>query len=197
MRRAMTLGSGGFAFCMMLVTVGWAGKPNAADFPLRVHVFQFNAHSHYYRPGGGSYSSLETVDGEGRANLYENGQPRGFDFGYECSARIMVSPGFETYMARWKKPGRELAILLPTLGGKPGEMNECDLAVTLKEDTAYFKHNGLLDEEPAAKFKDWMVRHQYDPEHGFNQPVNPPAEPAQNGAPAQLAQPAASPSGSQ
>jgi hypothetical protein len=70
-------------------------------------------------------------------------------------------------------------------------MNECDLAVTLKEDTAYVKHNGLMDEEPAAKFKDWMVRHQYDPEHGLNQPVNPPAEPAQP------AQPATLPNGSQ
>jgi hypothetical protein len=181
------------ALLLLLATVAWAAKWNAANYPLRVHVFQFNAHSHYWRPGGG-YSSLDSVDGEGRANLYENGQPSAFDFSYECSNRIMVSPGFETYLARWKKPGRELAILLPTLGGKPGEMNECDLAVTLKEDSAYFKHNGLLDEEPAEKFKDWMVRHQYDPEHGLNLPVNPPAQPAENGAPAQ---PPAAPSGSQ
>ena len=137
------------------------------------------------------------MDGEGRANLYENGLPKGFDFSYQCGARILVSPGFETYLARWKKPGRELAILLPTLGGKPGEMNECNLEVTLKEDSAYFKHNGLMDEEPAEKFKDWMVRHQYDPEHGLDQPVNQPADPAQNSAPPQPSQPQAPPSGTQ
>jgi len=76
-------------------------------------------------------------------------------------------------------------------------MNECDLQVTLKEDTAYYKHNGLLDEEPARKLKDWMVRHQYDPEHGLNQPVNPPAAPVPAAAPAQPAPPAASPNGTQ
>jgi hypothetical protein len=80
--------------------VAWAGKWSAADYPLRVHIFQFNAHSHYYN------RVLDAVDGEGRANLYENGQPN--DFSYQCGARLMVSPGFETYLARWKKPGREL-----------------------------------------------------------------------------------------
>jgi hypothetical protein len=179
MRRVLISGFSGLAFCLLVATLAWASKWTAADYPLRVHIFQFDSHSHYYN------RVLDEVDGEGRANLYENGQPRGFDFSYQCGARIMVSPGFETYIARWKKPGRELAVLLPTLGGKPGEMNECDLAVTLKEDSAYYKHNGLLDEEPAAKFKDWMVRHQYDPEHGLNEPVN------------LTAQPAAPPSGSQ
>jgi hypothetical protein len=39
------------------------------------------------------------------------------------------------------------------------------------KDSVYFKHNGMLDEEPAAKFKEWMARHQYDPEKGKNLPV--------------------------
>jgi hypothetical protein len=197
MRRFWITGLSGLGMLSLVAAAAWAGKWSAADYPLRVHIFQFNAYSHYYRPGGGATSTLDAVDGEGRADLYENGQPKGFDFSYRCSARIMVSPGYETYMARWKKPGRELAILLPVLGGKPGDMNECDLNVTLKEDTAYFKHNGLLDEEPVAKFKDWMVKHQYDPEHGLNQPVNPPAGPAQGGTAPQTAQPASAPSGSQ
>jgi hypothetical protein len=182
---------------LFLVTAAWAMKWNAADYPLRVHIFQFNAFSHYYRPGGGAYGTLENVDGEGRADLYENGEPKGFDFSYQCSARIMVSPGYETYVARWRKPGRELTILLPVLGGKPGDMSECDLRVTLKEDTVYYKHNGLLDEEPTAKFKDWMVKHQYDPEHGLNQPVNLPAVAAPGGAAPQAAQPPSPANGTQ
>jgi hypothetical protein len=35
-------------------------------------------------------------------------------------------------------------------------------------------------EESAAKFKDWMVKHQYDPEKGMDEPsevASPPAQP--------------------
>jgi hypothetical protein len=197
MRRFLNSGLCGLGVCLLLATAAWAAKWGAADFPLRVRIFQFNAHSHYY------YRSLDAVDGEGRADLFENGQPLGFDFGYECGSRIMVSAGYETYMARWKKPGRELEILLPVLGGKPGEMNSCDLQVTLKQDSVYVRHNGLMSEEPAAKYKSWMIKHQYDPEHGLNEPVNAAAEPpAQNGAPeppspSQPSQPQAPPSGTQ
>jgi len=102
MCRVLVLGSIGIAACLLVATAAWAGKWSAADYPLRVHIFQFNSHSHYYRPGGAIYGSLENVDGEGRANLYENAQPKGFDFGYNCGTRIMVSPGFETYIARWQ-----------------------------------------------------------------------------------------------
>ncbi len=183
MRRAWICGLSGLVVGLLVATVAWAGKWSAADYPLRVHIFQFNSHSHYYD------RSLDAVDGEGRANLFENGQPLGFDFGYRCATRIMVSPGYETYMARWKKPGRELEILLPVLGGKPGEMNSCDFKVTLKEDSVYVRHNGLLGEEPAAKYKEWMVKHQYDPEHGMNEPVSSAAEPAPGGDAPQATQP--------
>ena len=30
-----------------------------------------------------------------------------------------------------------------------------------------------MQEEPAADFKKWMVKHDYDPEHGKNVPVKP------------------------
>lgn len=175
---------------LLLPVAAAASKWNPTEFPLRVHIFNFNGFSHYYD------HTLERVDGEGRANLYENGQPIGFDFSYQCGARLMGSPGFETYMARWKKPGRDIEILLPVLGGKPGEMDSCDLKVLLKQDTVYVRHNGLIGEEPASVFKDWMVKHQYDPEHGLNQPVRTPAQPAQaapasapNAAPAQPGSP--------
>src|SRR5208337_414045 len=139
------------------------GKPNVNDFPLRVHIFMLNGYSHYYRQGssaGGGISALDSVDGEGRANLYENSQPRGFDFSYSCSRRLMFSPGFETYAARWKKQDRALEILIPEMGGKPGEMDPCELKVTMK-DTVYFRGNGGVGEEPATVFKTWMDKHEY------------------------------------
>jgi hypothetical protein len=49
-------------------------------------------------------------------------------------------------------------------------MESCDLKVLMKE-SAYYRHDGGLDEVPIAKYKDWMDQHQYDPEKGKNQPV--------------------------
>lgn len=163
MRRSILCGLGGLAACVLFSTVVLAGGHSVADYPLRVHIFQFNAHSHYYM------RSLDEVDGEGRANLFENGEPRGFDFSYRCGDRLRGSAGYETYPAKWKKPGRELEILLPEFG-KPGSMTSCELKVDMK-DMVYYRSNGQLSEESPEKLKAWMQRHEYDPEHGKNEPV--------------------------
>jgi hypothetical protein len=173
MRRVLSCCMGALVTCLLFSTVALAGH-NPGDYPLRVHIFSFNAHSHY------AYRVLDAVDGEGRANLYEKGEPLGFDFAYHCGVRLRASAGYETYLARWKKPGRQLEILMPELGGKPGAMESCALDVAMK-DVAYTRHNGLLSEEPAAKFKEWMDAHQYDPEHGKNEPVSPPPAPPVSG----------------
>jgi hypothetical protein len=175
MRHILLGGLSVFAGCFVLSTAVLAGGHNAADYPLRVHIFQYNGHSHY------AYHSLDMVDGEGRANLYENGEPRGFDFSYHCMDRLRTSAGFETYMARWKKPGKEIEILLPVFG-KPGAMEGCSLLVDMKDNMAYARHNGLLGEEPSAKFKEWMIKHDYDPEHGKNEPVSTAPASAGTGA---------------
>lgn len=186
MRRIFLFAMGGLLSCLTTATIASAGGRNVGDYPLRVHIFQFNSHSHYYRAGGG-INSLEMVDGEGRANLYENGEPRGFDFSYSCGQRLMGSTGYETYPARWKKPGQTLEILQPVLG-KPGAFDSCELKVGMK-DSAYYKHNGLLNEEPAAVFKAWMEKRQYDPEHGKNEP-QPAPTPANTAAPGSAPAPA-------
>ncbi len=141
---------------LLCLSSAYAGKWTAAEYPLRVHIFTHNGAAHYYN------QRLDSSDGEGRANLFEGGQPRGFDFAYRCGDRLRNSIGYETYMARWKKPGRALEILMPELGGKPGSMESCELQVTMK-DGAYHMHNGTIGEEPQEKFKNWMTKHQYDP----------------------------------
>jgi hypothetical protein len=156
-------GSGAITLCLLCSTPMLAGGRNLGDYPLRVHIFQLSTHSHYRN------QLLNYVDGEGRANLYENGQPRGFDYSFRCSERLMTSAGYETYAARWKKPGREIEVLMPVMG-KPGSMDSCNLELQLK-DGAYYRHNGVVDEEPAATFKAWMEKHQYDPGHGKNEPI--------------------------
>lgn len=85
----------------------------------------------------------------------------------------MNSMGYETYPARWKKPGKEIQILLPADGGA------CDLKVEVKPSVVYHRRKGSLEEVPAAKYKEWMVKHQYDPEHGMDLPVEAAAGPAQ------------------
>jgi hypothetical protein len=170
-------------FCAVIVLAGSMGFSslvraaghNLADYALRVHIYQFDSISHYKQ------GMLDAVEGEGRANLFENEQPRAFDFGYQCTERIMSMTAYETYPARWKKENRTLEILLPVMG-KPGSFNGCELKVVMKE-TAYFRHNGLLGEEPVAVYKAWMDKYQYDPEHGKNEPQPAP------GAAASVARP--------
>jgi hypothetical protein len=174
MRRILFCGLSGLALCALHATQAWAG-PNAADYTLRVHIVQNSNHAHY------RYRELDWVDGEGRATLFENSPPRGFDYGFRCGDRVQPSPGWETYPARWKKPDRELEILEPAMG-KPGSWNTCTLKVEMKP-MVYVRHNGLVDEEPADKFKQWMDRRQYDPEHGKNEPSPAPRAPYEPPAP--------------
>jgi hypothetical protein len=102
MRRIFLCGLTVFTFCALLSTAALASH-NPADYPLRVNIFQHSSYSHYAGPSG--IRSLNEVDGEGRANLFENGEPRGFDFRFQCGSRMMNSAGDETFRARWKKPG--------------------------------------------------------------------------------------------
>lgn len=166
---------GSLLACALSSIPMYARKLNPADFPLRVHLFSHNSHSHYHR------RMLEYVDGEGRANLYQNGIPVAFDYGYRCEDRLINSMGYETYMARWKKPGRTIEVLLPVLG-QPTAAESCELKVDMKEGLAYYKRKGAINEEPAEAFRQWMVAHDYDPERGKDFPVFP-TSPASIAAP--------------
>lgn len=164
MRRHTPFVLASLAFVLLLPAIGFAAH-NPADYPLRVHIFNHSGYSHYY--GYSGVRSLEDVDGEGRANLYENSQPRAFDFHYECEERLMNTMGYETLPARWKRPNAELEVLLPVSG------KICKFHVAMKDGIAYHMSNGNFGEGPAEKFKVWMDKYQYDPEHGKNIPIKP------------------------
>jgi hypothetical protein len=151
-----------------------AESHNPADYPLRVHIFGRSQTTFYHN------RQEEEAKGEGRANLFENGEAKGLDFQYECDHKLQTSSGFETFPAKWKKPGAELVVLLPEFG-KPGSYDTCKFKVMVKDFT-YFMRNGQLGSEPSAAFKQWMVKHEYDPEHGKNVPVA--TAPAAGDAPA-------------
>jgi hypothetical protein len=157
-----------------------ADSRNPADYPLRIHVFRRAETTFYHQ------RVAEETKGEGRANLFENGEPRGLDFEFDCGKKLKTSSGFETFPAKWRKPQEELIVLQPEFG-KAGSYSTCRFKVQMK-DFAYYTHNGALSSEPIATFKDWMTKHQYDPEHGKDEPtpthepaqVTPPAKPPEN-----------------
>lgn len=142
-----------------------AASRNPADYPLRIHIFG-RSQTNFY-----SMRSVDESKGEGRANLFENGEARGVDFNYACSDKLKSSFGYETYPAKWKKPGRELTVLLPVFG-RSNAFWTCNLQTDVK-DFAYTRHNGSMNSEPVEAFKTWMVRHDYDPEHGKDIPTKP------------------------
>lgn len=141
-----------------------AESKNPADYPLRIHIFT-RSQATFYRN-----RAVDEARGEGRANLFENSEPRAVDFSFDCGEKIVPSFGFETYPAKWKKPNQELVVLFPVFG-KPNAYFTCKLK-TLVKDYAYFRRNGKLESEPSAAFKAWMLMHEYDPEHGKNTPTN-------------------------
>ena len=143
--------------------IAQAESKNPADYPLRIHIFRRSETTFYHQ------HMAEEAKGEGRANLFEGGEPKGVDFEFECSDKLKTSSGFETFPAKWKKPNEELIILQPEFG-KPNSYNTCKLKVQLK-DFAYFSRNGNLNSEPAMEFKQWMRAHDYDPEHGKETPT--------------------------
>jgi hypothetical protein len=146
---------------------------NLADYPLRIHIFNRSETTFYHN------RSADEAKGEGRGNLFENSEAHGVDFTFDCDQKIKTSFGYETYAAKWKKPGQELTVLLPVFG-KTNAYFTCRLKTDVK-DFAYATHDGKMISESPAKFKAWMVSHDYDPEHGKNTPAKVDAKAAAAG----------------
>jgi hypothetical protein len=149
--------------CLFVSIALHAESKNPADYPLRVHILGRNETTFYH------YRYAEEAKGEGRANIFENSQAHGVDFTFDCSEKLKASFGFETYPAKWKKPGQELTVLLPVFG-KSNAYFTCTLKTDVK-DFAYATHDGKMTSESVEDFKKWMVKHEYDPEHGKNTPI--------------------------
>ena len=91
------------------------------DFPLRVHFFVARGNYH-----NGSY------DGLGRADLLAPGAaPQGMDVTFECGEPFTPNgQRDEAYPARWKKPNKELEILMQEIGGST--THKCTLKIDFK-----------------------------------------------------------------
>lgn len=69
------------------VPVTHAESHNPADYPLRIHIYRRNETTFYHN------HETEEAKGEGRANLFEGGQPKGLDFQFECDKKLQTSSG--------------------------------------------------------------------------------------------------------
>jgi len=164
--------------CLLFPAVLRADSKNPADYPLRIHVLGRNETTFYH------HRYAEEAKGEGRANLFENSEAHGVDFTFDCSEKLKASLAYDTYPAKWKKPGQELTVLLPVFG-KSNAYFTCNFKTDVKDFT-YVTRNGQRVSEPVDVYKKWMIKHDYDPEHGKNTPIKvqpgdepPPSNPSQ------------------
>ena len=170
MQRALLFGLSAIAACFAFSTEAFASGPNPENYPLRVHILKYASRTSPRRGGKDPSGMQEFVDGQGVADLFENGDPRGFEFTSSCTDPPIASSGYGSFPARWKKKERTLEILLPQTG-KPWNWVSCDLRTEMTEGLVFFWKNGSPAVEAAKTLKEWMVKHQYNPEQGKDEPI--------------------------
>jgi hypothetical protein len=174
MRRVFLFGLAAVVGCIALSTVVEAGGPDAADYPMRVLVFRNSVQPRNQRESKNlNNSGPDYVDGMGVADLFEGGTPSAFEYTYSCIEGMRASSGYETFPAKWRKRGKTLQILLPR-PGKPWEFVTCDLKAEMQDGSAFYWKDDGVAMEGTAVFKEWMAKHQYDPENDKNDPVDLP-----------------------
>jgi len=140
-----------------------ADSKNIADYKLRIRIYSKNSTTFYHD------RVEEESKGEGRGDIFEGDDVHGVDFNFACDEKFKASFGYETYPARWKKPGQVLTVLLPIFG-KTNAYFTCNFNTDVK-DFVYNRHNGKMSSEPEAKYKLWMAKYNYDPVHGKDTPT--------------------------
>lgn len=175
MRPCFLFGMSAVAACLALTAAAHASKPDPGDYPLRVHILKFAVRPGTSREPRHLSDPEPYVNGMGVADLFEDGEPRGFQFSFSCIDGLKISNGYATFPARWKKKDRTLEVLLPETG-KPWNLETCDLQAEMRPGLVFYWKNGNVAEKSATLLKDWMVKHLYDPEKGRDEPVLAPGE---------------------
>lgn len=164
------------AVCFTTAMPALAGSPDESRYPLRVYIFRFAVQPSHNREPKHPFEMPDYVSGMGQADLFENGEPRGFQFNYSCVVEMRASGSYATFPARWKKRNKTLEILLPEQG-KSDSLEACDLEADMMPDQVFFWKNGAVQVESSALLKSWMVKHKFDPESSDELPVMAADEP--------------------
>src|ERR1035438_9353723 len=170
MQRTIRFGLSAVAVFLTLSNAALASGPNPDNYPLRVHILKYASRSGPSHGGKNLSGMQDFVDGQGVADLFENGEPRGFEFTSSCTEPPIASSGYGSFPAKWKKKEKTLEILLPQTG-KPWNWESCDLRTEMAEGVVFYWKNGSLAVEAAKILKEWMVKPQYNPEQGKDEPI--------------------------
>jgi hypothetical protein len=107
---------------LLLLTTAFASK-NLADYPLQIQIVE----SHWHRHRDGS------VDGWGRGNVRNSESIRAFDFTYESVGPFQRTVGDAHYLAKWKKDGLKLEMIVGEIGA-PDKYRTFELKTSLRDD---------------------------------------------------------------
>lgn len=128
-------------FFLLSAAVALTAK-DTADYPLRVELLGNNWHS--YRP----YPYREPTNFRyrvtGRGNIGDGPTLHAIDFTYDCAMHLPLTVPKETYLAKWKKPQRQLEVLVP-VNGKEGKYEACDMQTTVREGVYVKTGQGLIE----------------------------------------------------
>ena len=121
-----------FAVSMILCAPMLMGESkSSADYPLRIRIYSKDAVNAYF------YTTVQEQKGEGRSNLFEGDDVHGVDFNYSCSEKLPNSFGYETYPAKWKKPGQSIEVVFGEIGSNPDSFQACEFKVAMKSYVFY------------------------------------------------------------
>ncbi len=119
-----------------------------ADYPLSVHIL----HTQWNRDRYGIHH------GWGRGNVKEGDLIRGFEFTYDGCEPIHETVSPEKYPGKWKKPQREVELLIAEVG-EVKQYETCKLKTTLIEGV-YMRGPGGITALTQEQFKAWRARRQ-------------------------------------
>jgi hypothetical protein len=112
------------AALFLLAFLGQAPAPDGPamsphpDYPLHVQILLTKANG-----------NRDGFNGFGRGNLL-NPTLKGFDFTYDCGEAFLNNGPTESYQAKWKKPDRQLEILMQRIGSD--HLDRCQLNIAYK-----------------------------------------------------------------
>src|ERR1700691_811496 len=103
---------------LLFPTVLLAGK-NLADYPLQIQVIESHWHHHD-----------RMVDGYGRGDIKDGDSIHAFDFTYSAGEPFHRTVGDAHYLAKWKKEGLKLELLVGEIGS-PDKFISYDLKTSM------------------------------------------------------------------
>ncbi|HUO13731.1 MAG TPA: hypothetical protein VMX38_01995 [Verrucomicrobiae bacterium] len=129
MRKLTTLALG---LVFLLPTPLVAGK-NLAEYQLQIHILE----SHWHRHRDGS------LDGWGRGDINDGASVHGFDFTYESGAPFHKTVGDDHYLAKWKKTGLKLEMLVGEIGA-PDRYVSYELKTSVRDEVYVSTPDGVV-----------------------------------------------------